>query len=478
MNDSSTNGSLRAPPHSLEAEQSVLGAVLIEGARGAPHNAAWEAVGSLSEQAFFRIEHRIIFEAMCELAEANTPIDILTLADRLEAGPHPGRVGIAYLAELAEETPSAVNVEAYCAIVAERYGRRRRIADGAALQEAAYSGDLEGLAEVQARIAEGDYGGSWAAAAVPFNDLPEPEPIDWLAADLFYLGGVYCIVGPPKAGKTAAARTLATVVASDEERLFLGRKTRRGNVVYIDYENPRTVSHERFAKLRAGGLSVEGLAVHLAAPHPPDMAAAVVRLRAEIEARKPLLVVIDGLQGWAAIEDLSDYSHVHAAIAPLRELAEVHNCTILFQHHGSKHSPTDPSGSNALAGNVDGILAFNKTGVGDVTYTAHTAELREGRHLPKSNVAIGDDGRSVLDGTAAERAGEEDAAERRKTALAYVAENGEVRHSDLLKSMQGRPAARRATLEELLRDGCLRSIGRQRGRGENALRYRVESDPT
>jgi replicative DNA helicase len=113
---------LRVPPHSVEAEQSVLGAVLLD-------NTAWEKIGDvLREDDFYRHDHRLIWQHMARLLERNQPADVLTLQDALkstakleEAG------GLSYLNALASGTPSAANVRRYAEIVRDRAILRRLI---------------------------------------------------------------------------------------------------------------------------------------------------------------------------------------------------------------------------------------------------------------------------------------------------------------------------------------------------------------
>ena len=102
-------------PHSLEAEQSVLGGLLIS-----PD--AWEAVSDqLNSDHFYRSNHRQIFREIALLAEENDPVDIITLADKLQAqGILENVGGLAYLSELAEKTPSVSNIKAYAAVIKER----------------------------------------------------------------------------------------------------------------------------------------------------------------------------------------------------------------------------------------------------------------------------------------------------------------------------------------------------------------------
>ncbi len=113
---------IKMQPHSVEAEQSVIGGLLLS-ADG------WDTVADLvSAGDFYRPDHRLIFRQIATLAEAGQPIDVITLADRLEAmGELEAAGGAAYLAELAGNTPSASNIHAYARVVRERASLRSLI---------------------------------------------------------------------------------------------------------------------------------------------------------------------------------------------------------------------------------------------------------------------------------------------------------------------------------------------------------------
>lgn len=126
---------LRQPPHSIESEQSVLGGLLL----------VPEALSKLSDwltaEDFYRREHRLIFQAICALAEKGKPIDSVTLADWFAANGNIVEVGgPAYLAELANTTPSAANITAYAEIVAEKSRLRQVIERGTQLVGNAFAG--------------------------------------------------------------------------------------------------------------------------------------------------------------------------------------------------------------------------------------------------------------------------------------------------------------------------------------------------
>ncbi|MCK5769635.1 MAG: replicative DNA helicase [Algiphilus sp.] len=106
---------VKQPPHSIEAEQSVLGGLML-------NNNAWlELAGRLAEDDFYREDHRLIFRGIRELLETGKPCDFVTLSEYLRGrgGLDPAG-GLSYLGALANDTPSAANVLAYADIVRER----------------------------------------------------------------------------------------------------------------------------------------------------------------------------------------------------------------------------------------------------------------------------------------------------------------------------------------------------------------------
>ena len=123
---------IKMQPHSIEAEQSVLGGLLLS-ADG------WDGVAEVvAAEDFYRPDHRMIFRHVARLAEASEPVDVITVADKLQAsGELEAAGGLAYLTELAEGTPSASNIRAYAQVVSERANVRRLIQ---AAQEIADSG--------------------------------------------------------------------------------------------------------------------------------------------------------------------------------------------------------------------------------------------------------------------------------------------------------------------------------------------------
>jgi replicative DNA helicase len=113
---------LRVPPHSIEAEQSVLGGLMLD-------NSTWDrAADLLTDGDFYRFEHRAIYEAIGRLVQANKPADVITVFEQLQSlGRAEECGGLAYLNALAQSVPSAANLRRYAEIVRERAILRKLI---------------------------------------------------------------------------------------------------------------------------------------------------------------------------------------------------------------------------------------------------------------------------------------------------------------------------------------------------------------
>ncbi|HEX4879034.1 MAG TPA: replicative DNA helicase [Limnobacter sp.] len=114
--------SLRVPPHSLEAEQSVVGGLLLD-------NQAWDRIGDvIKSDDFYRYDHRVIFEHIAKLIDGSKPADVITVYEALQSSGKAEDVGgLAYLNTLATNTPSAANIRRYAEIVRDRAVLRRLI---------------------------------------------------------------------------------------------------------------------------------------------------------------------------------------------------------------------------------------------------------------------------------------------------------------------------------------------------------------
>ncbi|KPK67425.1 MAG: replicative DNA helicase, partial [Acidithiobacillales bacterium SM23_46] len=127
---------LKIPPHSIEAEQSVLGGLLLD-------NQAFDRVGDiLTADDFYRRDHRLIFDAISALIESGSPADVVTVSEWLNktAELEPAG-GLAYLGALANNTPSAANISAYASIVRERAVLRELLRAASDISSATFQRD-------------------------------------------------------------------------------------------------------------------------------------------------------------------------------------------------------------------------------------------------------------------------------------------------------------------------------------------------
>jgi replicative DNA helicase len=134
---------LRVPPHSIEAEQSVLGGLLLD-------NAAWDRIGDMvSVDDFYRDDHRRIFRHIARLIGDAKPADVVTVAEAIESSEDRDKTGgLGYLAVLAQNTPSAANIRRYAEIVRERSVLRHLVTTASEISDNAFSPAGKDVAQI------------------------------------------------------------------------------------------------------------------------------------------------------------------------------------------------------------------------------------------------------------------------------------------------------------------------------------------
>ena len=226
--------SLRLPPHSAEAEQSVLGGLLLA-------NAAWDRVGDLiGEGDFYRADHRVLWRTIVRLIEENRPADVLTVAESLKlAGDLESAGGLPYLQSLVASTPSAANIRRYAEIVRDRAIMRQLAEIGTAIADSAYTPQgreaRQLLDEAETRVLEIGESGKRSAQGLRkmsavlaevmerIDELyKKPEAVTGVATGFVDLdemtsglqeGDLVIVAGRPSMGKTAFALNIAEHVA-------------------------------------------------------------------------------------------------------------------------------------------------------------------------------------------------------------------------------------------------------------------------
>jgi replicative DNA helicase len=226
--------SLKVPPNSIQAEQSVLGGLMLD-------NQTWDSVADkVVETDFYRRDHQLIFRSIAQLAEKQDPFDVVTLSEVLEStGQLQDAGGLAYLGMLANDTPSAANIVAYANIVRDRSVLRQLIHVGTEISDSAFSTEgretadlLEnaerkvfeiaeqrqrgqgGFSSIKSLLAQAvdkietlyELDGDITGASTGFTDLDE-KTSGLQPADLII------VAGRPSMGKTTIAMNMAENVA-------------------------------------------------------------------------------------------------------------------------------------------------------------------------------------------------------------------------------------------------------------------------
>lgn len=219
------------PPHSLEAEKSVLGAIL----RAA--GAVDEVADALTPEDFYVPAHQIVFRAVVELYNARQPIDAVTISDALQRSGNLERIGGAlFLSDLLDSVPSAANVEYYAEVVIEHASRRAMMLAGTEINQLAASLNIEintmldeaeqkVLAVANQRLGDGldPVGGQFNPVLEKLEELQaNGSAITGVATGLMDLdkklaglqkGNLVVIAGRTSMGKSALATAIATHVA-------------------------------------------------------------------------------------------------------------------------------------------------------------------------------------------------------------------------------------------------------------------------
>lgn len=233
------NATAKVPPHSIEAEQSVLGALMLD-------HRAWDQVADrIVVEDFYRHDHRAIFEAILRLVSRSQPFDVLTIAESLKSDNKLTLLpsGEAYLYELAQNTPSAANIIAYADIVRERSVLRQLISVGTDVTDSVFHPDgrdsqelLDHAEQLVYKISEHQQRGAGPIAIASLL-AKATDRLDYLYhtkgaltgvstgfTDFDHLtsglqaGDMVVIAGRPSMGKTSFAMNIAEYAAIKQDK--------------------------------------------------------------------------------------------------------------------------------------------------------------------------------------------------------------------------------------------------------------------
>lgn len=232
------SGSPKLPPQSLEAEQSLLGGLMLDNRRGD------EVTDIVGEKDFYSLNHRLIFTSICHLVNKGEPADVVTVSERLEqTGSLENAGGLAYIGTLANNTPSTANILTYARIIRERSILRSLVAVANDIADSAYSTEGRSAREVldhaESRVLEiSEQDGKTRQGFETIQELltrsvdridelfNSTETVTGIATGFSDLdemtsglqrGDLVIVAGRPSMGKTSFAMNIAEFVAVDKK---------------------------------------------------------------------------------------------------------------------------------------------------------------------------------------------------------------------------------------------------------------------
>jgi hypothetical protein len=350
---------LRQPPHSLEAEQGILGAILQW-----PHEVIPVAAELLKAADFYSHPHRLIYAAACDVSASGSEVDMITVFEALqERGQAQDAGGLAYLNALTQGVVTSRGARRYAKLVAERATLRALIAASDELATAAFNPQGRRVTDLldEAKLALGrietrsKHGGQKMPLMCLEDLRQQSDQVRWLVKNVLPAEAVGMMFGGSGTFKSFIALDAALHVAHGLP--WMGRRTNKGPVLYIAAEGgaglwARVDAWHRARKLEYGGIDFRVL------PAAINLAQDAWRVvdAAQLVSHTPALVVVDTLSQTYAGEENS----AQEMAGYLRELGtrfrDLWRCAVLLIHH-SGHSATErPRGSSAIRANLDYML--------------------------------------------------------------------------------------------------------------------------
>lgn len=351
---------LRPPPRSPEAEQGVLGALLIDPAQLS------RVADILVTTDFFARSHRLIFDAITTLAAAGQPVDTLSTFERLRSdGNLDDAGGLKYLNDLADSVPSASSVRRYAEVVVECSVLRQAIAlaDEVAARAFRREPAVDILADLKTRTSKLTEERKLGRAGVPLLTLAElrdqARSVTWLVKNVVPGDSLGMVFGASQTFKSFIALDAALHVAHGLP--WLGRRTTQGDVIYVAAEGGTGLWKRIHAWHRARRIPYDKTPMTVV-PVAMDLTQDAWKIVEAAQAKgvTPALVVIDTLSQTYAGEENS----ANEVAAYFRELGarirQLWHCAVMIIHHSGHTATERPRGSTAMMANVDWMFGVHR----------------------------------------------------------------------------------------------------------------------
>lgn len=349
------------PPHSSEAEQSLIGALLQD-------NAALALVGDLIEpECFYVHDNRVIFGVLLDVLKANQPADAVTVFERLAAmGLAEECGGLQYLLSLHDCVPSSRNVRRYAEIVVERWAERQLIAGADEMARLSCQAGMpladrmDRMASVLARVEAQRKGPGTRVPLLRLSALRESaQAVKWTVKHVIPAASIGMLFGGSGTFKSFIALDAALHIAHGLP--WMGRLTKQAPVLYIAAEGGAGLWSRIEAWHRHRNMRWEEAPLFVV-PTAVDLTVDSWRVvdAAQAVGATPGMVVVDTLSQTYSGEENS----ANEMAAYLREIGlrfrALWGCAVLLVHH-TGHSATErPRGSSAIRANLDYLLGVQR----------------------------------------------------------------------------------------------------------------------
>ncbi|MBU0608597.1 MAG: AAA family ATPase [Armatimonadetes bacterium] len=427
----------RIPPRDFDAEQAVLGSVLIE------PEATDRALRIVGPDDFYWVNHQVIMRAMAICVGRHEPVDLITVSAELRRQEKLDKVGGGpYLTSLIGVVPTAAHVVRYANIVAEKAALRSMINAGQRIQDIAFHNPEDvgaALAEAEAELTP--IAGRLCRPSPPAlrngQDIVQTgSSTRWLWPSWLLDGQLNVLIAPPDAGKTYAALGLvAPVLAGIPWPDGEPYSSATGPVLFLDYEGFEDVIVER-----AGAM---GISLDMLLFAPVEVTCFLNEPRAEqviaewVERAQVRAIVVDSWREAIPGED-EDSSQSSQFARKLARIAHHFSITVLLIHHTRKVarnnrwqlSQDDARGSSALSAVARVVLGIEKTDAKSEVRRLRVLKSNRGARPEPIGFTIGDHGICWTEPPASGRRAE--AYDRCVTAVRMAIEqNGPMTYSDL-----------------------------------------------
>jgi hypothetical protein len=378
---------LRKPPHSEEAEQSLLGVLLLE------PGALAKVSDLVATPDFYSWTHKLIFDAITAMASERVPVDVISTYERLERDGHAGDVGgLAYLNALVHALPNTSNPRRYAEIIVERATLRTIIANADLVTSRAFKNEAaaEILADMKAttaRLAEERKLGRAGVPLLTVGQLREQaHAVSWLVKGTVPADSIGMLYGGSGTFKSFIALDLALHITHGLP--WLGRRTKQGSVIYVAAEGGSGLWGRICAWHKARRLSYEKTPLHIV-PVALDLTQDAWKIveAAQAAGVTPELVVIDTLSQTYAGEENS----ANEVAAYFRELGkrirELWHCAVMIIHHTGHVATERPRGSSAMRANLDWMLGVHRDEK-EMLATLSCAKQKDGEAFKDTTFAL------------------------------------------------------------------------------------------